>query len=634
MSIDIRDLSDELIVQITRVLARRPEYGIAQPSRRWLQRQEEKIKQLPKELLKLSGFKRLAIKIADSIDPNIVDPRAILCQTHSGLNPFLIRRLFIALAYEVTVHADPLRSWPGRTSDPELSAFVGRLDSITALWTEPRLFKEIYGLAPFDSHGIFVQSSCEACCLAAVGASGRALADLRAAIIDRMERRRERAAGKEPRLRRVVEAWIDHLRKHHDEVGRPEECRGLSEALLINLRMARPKIMAWRAEQKRRQPEQRPVYTELRRTRAGVEIAPLPASAGRERRTRNGIPVALADVEGAKRQREAAVYGDRAESIYRPDSLSPHSEVNRRQRAVRSAPIADEPRPGAPEPVRTSGLSDGLPTESFLHRFEQEMPADHGREPPDFEYEPEEEPEDDHYYEKTRARLQDWFLQRVSESQLHLNPNDTGSVLSGIHAAIRPSSHNLAGSIPPVPLHTTKDYESQAGAPWTDLTVHTDVSIPIAKDVPSILDIPSGHINWPAPLQGRLTTRDSLQPSHGSLSPNSDVRYDPAQHLASRREQLRTKESLAPRPSSSGPTTARSANTHRHSIASSSVYDKTIMDPLHRNTVKSGPRGGNATSAPRDAARTVPRPATVEDSVAPSDSIAKKPPCGLETGPY
>ncbi|KAI0870365.1 hypothetical protein GGS24DRAFT_109832 [Hypoxylon argillaceum] len=526
MSIGIQDLSDELIVQLTKILGRRPEYGIAIPSRRWLQRQEEKLRQLPKELSRPSGFKRLAIKIVDSIDPNIVDPQAILCKTHSRLNPFLIRRLFIALAYEVTVHTDPIRSWQGRISDPELSAFVGRLDSITALWTEPPLFHEIYGLAPFDGHHVFVRSACEACCLAAVGASGRALADLRAALIDRTERRKEKGSGKPPRLYRVVEAWIDHLRKNNDG-GRPEECRASSEALLIELRTARPQISAWRAEQKRRHAElraaQRPVYSELKRTSTGAKIAPLPASAGHKRRTRNGIPVALADVEGAKEQRRAAMFGHQAESIYRPDSLAAYSGVNMRQQVAYDPPTGEVPRPRAPEPVRDSGPSDGLPTQSFLRRFEQEMTLD--EEHDSYDDAREQELEDEEYSEESRRKVQDWWANRLSKSQLDLGRDDAETVLSMMHPAFRPGSRRLAESALPVPLHVKKDCnpqpktpgeqyvparnawnrEPQANTPeeqyvpqsvWTDCTVYTthpNSLKPGTNDIPPIPRIPSAY---------------------------------------------------------------------------------------------------------------------------------------------
>ena len=531
MSVSIQDLSDELVVRMATVLARRPEYGIAIPSRRWFQRQDEKIKQLPKELLQPSGLKRLAIKIADHIDPNIVDPQAVLCKTHAALNPFLIRRLFIALAYEVTVHTDALRSWEGRALEPELSALVGRLDSIVALWTAPELFHEIYGTAPFDGHHVFVKSGCEACCLSAVGASGRALADLRATLVNRMEERRgKKGPGKEPRLYRVVEAWIDQLRKRRDNADRSEQCRAWSEALLVDLRMVRPQIKAWRAKQKRRHAELRaakcPVYTELRRTSTGARIKSLPPGAGSRRRTRNGIPVAVVDSEGAEGQRRAAMSSERRESIYRPDSLAGHSEVHRRERNARGGSNSSgTTRPRAPEPARMSGPSDAPPTHAFLQRFEHEIPLDNYADNYADPYEDENTEDaagvdEADFVEQSREKVTNWFAHHVNLNYADMGDlgtsagtDDARSVLSlysMVHPAFRPAATHVAASAVPEPLDLRKGKDKDkapipptaarmAPSEWTDCTVYSaDLMAGDARDaressVPPVPRIPSAY---------------------------------------------------------------------------------------------------------------------------------------------
>ncbi|KAI1158920.1 hypothetical protein F5B18DRAFT_61413 [Nemania serpens] len=580
MSAGIRDLSDEHIVQITTLLARRPEYGIAIPSRRWLQRQEEKISHLPKELSRPSTWKRIAIKIAETIDPNSVDPRAILCTTHSTLNPFVIRKLFIALAYEVTVHTDPLRSWQGRVSSPELSAFVGRLDSITALWTEPQLFNEVYGLTPFEGSRVFVQSQCEACCLAAVGASGQALADLRAALIDRMERRPPMPAEKssrrssgifssmssgtssgsssgksseeEPRLYRVVEAWIDQLRKHREFKDRAKECRTMSEAILIELRVARPQITAWRAQLKRQhaefRAEQRPVFAELKRSNTGAaKIAFLPASSGHKRSTRNGIPVALADTQGAEGQRRAAENVQKRESIYRPDSLAGYSIANPRRQSARlgQQPMAHSLPAGGGSRLSVPGLTNGVPNQSFLNRFEKGVSMSINEGNPYEEYcEDDRDLNDEDYMEKSRSKVSDWWANQLNMSQHDIGQDDRKSVLSMVHPAFRPDGSHIAASALPDPLHPQKDdnprvaasdaRSTTAASVWTDCSVYTmdpDSSRPDARDVPPVPEIPSAYrsrtnlpqtggdgvansnsnspkdnqapLNWPAPPQGR-----------------------------------------------------------------------------------------------------------------------------------
>ncbi|KAI0201389.1 hypothetical protein F4808DRAFT_459879 [Astrocystis sublimbata] len=553
MNTRIQDLSDDEVVRITAVLARRPEYGIAIPSRRWLQRQEAKIKNLPKELLRSNVFKRLATKIVEGIDPNLVDPRAILCETHSALNPYLIRRLFIGLAYEVTVYTDTLRTWPGRAHEPEISAYIGRLDSIAALWTEPQLFHQIYGAAPFDGHHVYVRSACEACCLAAVGASGRALADLRTALLNRMERRRDKPGGKKPRLYRVVEAWIDHLRKHEEVVDRPEECRGLSEAVLTDLRRARPQIDKWKAEQNTR----RATYSELQRTKSGDVIKPV---VGHRRRTRDGIPVALADKDSAELHRLSAgmqnVDMNPARSIYRPDSLSGFSEVNVAQAVAHKLPPG--PRLPVPElhgdssgrkPGEVPGASNGNKAPGGRYDFED----DEGNEDDERDYEDE---------EHGRAKVQSWWSNIIAESSLDLpgeqedgaQLRDCRSVVSMVHPAFRPygiaSSGDIASSAVPPLLNVGQDgnrgssggrrgtWPANANAngvvdnssrktvasEWTNCSVYT-VEPSLAskkgkgkgKGKEGEGEFDASSVNWPAPPSGTGT----------GLSPGRKERYPP-----------------------------------------------------------------------------------------------------------
>ncbi|KAI1114816.1 hypothetical protein F5Y14DRAFT_154127 [Nemania sp. NC0429] len=626
MNLGIRDLSDEQTNQITKLLARRPEYGIAIPSRRWLQRQEEKISQLPKELSRPSALKRIVIKIADRLDPNMVDPQAILCTTHSNLNPFLVRKMFIALAYEVTVHTDPLRSWPGRIAYPELSAFVGRLDSITALWTEPQLFNEIYGLAPFDGHHIFVRSQCEACCLAAVGASGQALADLRAALVDRMERRpppksksgrsSKKHSEEKPRLLRIVESWIDHLRKHHETKNRAKDCRAMSENLLVELRRARPQITAWRDELRRQHADlraaQRPVYAELKRSDTGSKIKPLPASAGYKRSTRNGIPIALADTEGAESQRMAAENVRKKTSIYRPDSLAAFSSVGGQHPTSQHARSAAGNRPTGDRSshLAASKASDGVPGQTFLNRFEsiyEEGEEDHAL-------------NDDDYMERSRSKVEAWWTNQIQHSPPFdlKSEDDVKSVLSMVHPAFRPDGSRIASSALPVPLDVNNNNRPQpataetAGSAWTDCSVYTTGSYPASiqpgADVPPVPRIPSTYnskaahssskdkgkdkdkddkratsdLNWPAPPSGRAESRLPSMPP--SIPPRSTSRPRPMS--SSIAEKRTTRASVAEKKAT------------RVSMAASSVYDGTYsIAPSIRSHMSTIPESASKTSS-------------------------------------
>ncbi|CAJ2510124.1 Uu.00g060240.m01.CDS01 [Anthostomella pinea] len=495
MSIDLQDLSDDHVVRLTKLLCRRPEYGVAVPSKRWLQRQEERMKNLPSLMLRPTNpFKRLAMKIADTFEPDLIDPQAVLCKTHASLNPWLIRRVFLALAYEATVHSDPLRSWEGRMGIPTLSAFISRVDAIAALWTEPRLFRECYGVPPFDSHKIYVRSGCEACILGAVGASGQILADLRALVVDRIERRQEAYSGhspRDPRLGRLVEAWVDHLRSSKEERDRAQACRAMSEEVLTELRAVRPQIREWRRRQKKSHRHSRALkrsggYTELRRTSTGRRLSHVPSNARHSRRTKHGIPVAMADREGAEDQRRAGLYRHfNTASIYRPDSLCDFSEVGRRQQAARSMPVS---RLGAPQPARLSGPSDGEPpTQSFIEGFEREFPVESDESDPydyDYDYdddddEPEELAERDLDKEEMgRSKVSDWYANRFAETHEDLAMDDT--VMSMIHPAFQTGSI-IAPSAVPAPLQLKKDRDdpreehspNRRSDAWTDATVYT-----------------------------------------------------------------------------------------------------------------------------------------------------------------
>ncbi|KAI1143748.1 hypothetical protein F5Y05DRAFT_5289 [Hypoxylon sp. FL0543] len=503
MSIDVRDLSHASVRRLTRVLCRRPEYGIAIPSRRWLSRQEQKIKSLPSEVLYTSSlFKRLAIKIVNSIDPGVIDPRAILCKTHAPINPWLLRRLFMAVAYEVTVHTDALRSWREKRNHPVLAAFVGRIDAIAALWTEPSLYYECYGAPPFENHMVFVKSSCEACILAALGANARVLADLRAILIDRVERRSPRRDGRSarnPRLSRYVEEWIDHLKPE-----RAAKCRAMSDTVLSQLRATRPQLMQWRSRRRKERGGPR-IYTELKNTRSGSRLIRVPSNAQRKRRTRNGIPVAMADLEGAEEQRRAAMFSMAQEanegnrSIFRPDSMCDNSRFG-------------QPRAPAYDPTK-----EQLPVYDNVDPYDEDEDTE-GRAELERDFEEE---------ESSRRKVAEWYATRLEETQSNLSADDAKSVLSMVHPAFRPPDAFSHASAAPNPLRlkkdrpSTSDRKSTKSTVWTDATVYTlDPSVANAGrgEVPPVPKVPSayGRQDDRRSEGGRTPSVRTLRPRSGS----------------------------------------------------------------------------------------------------------------------
>ncbi|KAI5924969.1 hypothetical protein F4810DRAFT_700426 [Camillea tinctor] len=557
MSMDLRNLSNEDVVRLTKILCRRPEYGIAIPSAKWLRRQEDRIvgkhhSHLPKPLLRPTNpLRRLAQRLVDSVDPLLADPQAVLCPTHYPLNPWLLRRAFMALVYEVTVHSDALRSWAGLGQVPGLGRLVARLDAVNALWTPPELYRGFYGGgAPFKGHLVHVRSGCEACILAAAGANAQVLADLRAVVGDRKERRmqhRERKGGgkgkgreKEPRIARVVEAWIDHLGPE-----RAAACREWSEETLAELRAVREQVRRHRGEQKRAHDSQRrnkkPVYTELqikRRGGGGDRLSAVPTDAKRKRRTRNGIPVALA-VGGGPQVADAG-----ARSVFRPDSeVGGFSRVGAR-------------------------ASNAAPTRSFVQRFEREMAIEEEHAQCDEEdYDCEDEYDDDEYEadgdaeqerdfaqeERSRTKVRDWYATRLDGGA-----DDAQSALSTMHPAFQP--YAAPSAVPPAldldgGLRKDRDPRSGLGDTWTEATAYT-VDPSTVAPAPPVPRVPSryqaqtqpqqeekGPVNWPAPpRQGEPTGAGmGLGKGRKYLFPDSEAG---SQLTATQRQYLRDRRGL------------------------------------------------------------------------------------------
>ncbi|KAI0128756.1 hypothetical protein BJ170DRAFT_580532, partial [Xylariales sp. AK1849] len=251
MEVYVADLSRDDIDRITRVLSRRPDYGIARPLKRWQQRQEQKMQDLPKIALKPKDiFRRSLISLASKINPGTLPVPAILCKCHERFNALLIRKIFILLAAEVTEITDRLRAYPGKNQ--ALAAFITRMDSVNAYWISKELFRQCFGADPHDDRFVKIESLCEACILAAVGGNGRTLADLRAHLVARNHHgkySRNPSSSKSPgdrkwrtpRLLPIVESWIDHLKPED-----AQEVRQWSEQIIADLKQVQPALKHYR----------------------------------------------------------------------------------------------------------------------------------------------------------------------------------------------------------------------------------------------------------------------------------------------------------------------------------------------------------------------------------------------------
>lgn len=208
----VLSIDDGPLHALTDLLALPPQSGIALPSRRWLSSQSGAVPSLPKPVLRPSNLiERLAVRLSESYAPEALPAAAELCSAHRGLHPWVVRGVFGLVAGEVTVRCDRLRRYVSQNAEEKgekseimevVERVLGVLSSVNALWLDEEHFTTLFG----KQAGLWrklrqVESGCEACILAAVGARGEVLVALRASLL-------ARTRGREPRLLRVVESWI------------------------------------------------------------------------------------------------------------------------------------------------------------------------------------------------------------------------------------------------------------------------------------------------------------------------------------------------------------------------------------------------------------------------------------------
>lgn len=199
------------------------------PSDLWLATQQRAVaSQLPKSLLRphdflsrlsMSANRRLNLTMED-----LIPECAVLCASHAGLNPWLVRRVFLLATEELTARLVSLEKYlarPGRYSGisssrlggdatGEMEGFVDRMHALLGLSTGPEVLERVG--CPAEMRLPRVEGGCEACVVSLIGGSARALCDLRAGLIGRSHRR-----GK-PVLLRLVDAWIARLGEGCEDV--------------------------------------------------------------------------------------------------------------------------------------------------------------------------------------------------------------------------------------------------------------------------------------------------------------------------------------------------------------------------------------------------------------------------------
>ncbi|SPO01093.1 uncharacterized protein DNG_03840 [Cephalotrichum gorgonifer] len=230
-------LKDSHLDKLTGLLALPRKYFGARPAPSWLDTQEIQTSSLPHRVLRPTRLvRRFAVKVSESLASPVLPPAAVLCPAHKALHPWVIRGLFNLLAAEVTLRCDRLKSFRPRGEEEERRVTVvkdvlGMLHAVNALWLEEEHFEALFGKQVEGPDGKLcrIESGCEACILAAVGARGGLLTCLRANMLARVGRR-------DPRLLRFVDSWIlwfggDSDRLREEGMSKGKELRKARKAI-------------------------------------------------------------------------------------------------------------------------------------------------------------------------------------------------------------------------------------------------------------------------------------------------------------------------------------------------------------------------------------------------------------------
>ncbi|KAK8088606.1 hypothetical protein PG997_003567 [Apiospora hydei] len=489
MEVPLRKLTDEEIDALTNLLSRRPNYGIAIPSPKWLSRQQEKVDRLPEILLEpknrlLRSVKRLSFnarKVLGELELSHrrLPEKAVLCSSHDRLNPFLMRECFWLLCLETGENLECLRRWPHKST--AMASWLTRLDSVTAYFTSKAHFHQI--------RFVRVASECEACILAAVGANGRCLADLFTALVLRQDDYCAVDARKKykPRLMRFVDSWIRQMGGEERQT-----IRRWIEELLAEIQPGHLEIRTfWREYQEAERRKRR--ERRKREGGGGKEADGRSTRSKRHSRHVTVTPRIKVDHAAASEQRRLYRAPTVAQSVYREDSIANQVDMAAFKPAPSKASggrhpcrgdIEDEDDPNR-YPVVGNSYDD-----SYEH--EDEIANDLEREPEDRSA--------DYSAHRSHRRVSEWYSQCLRETGGgEVDPEDLHPALRQENSS-QPKSQaksyfSVKSAVPP-PLRKGKAAEEQeeeyTPSEWTDFTVHTELpqGIP-AANAPPVPRVPS-----------------------------------------------------------------------------------------------------------------------------------------------
>ncbi|KAK4078741.1 uncharacterized protein Triagg1_3072 [Trichoderma aggressivum f. europaeum] len=285
----LADVSDEALQQLTKLLYMDTSDYFGHRAREWLVKQEQQVKGLDVALLRPRNLlARLTLGVCGYRLP-IYSEGPRLCAAHEALDSKIIRCILQLVADECTMQTNRYRSLRlKKMLKPSLGGWMGRIDSITALWLGEDKFRRVFGCRLRGEMPDCAGIKCEACMLAVIGGSSIHLTDLRANVLARKAYGTELTGRecKRPRLLRVIDSWMSHFQ---------EDCRKdiceCSEAMvsdIVEMRTMARRRRDRRDERRRRKGKTPGVRSDVR-MRLTEEGLPIPRQPRLRRRDKERL---------------------------------------------------------------------------------------------------------------------------------------------------------------------------------------------------------------------------------------------------------------------------------------------------------------------------------------------------------
>jgi hypothetical protein len=304
-------------------------------SLQWLSEQNAVIKLLPSRLRKPDGiFSKMAMSLPRA------PQKAVLCDSHKGLNPLLIRRFFFQLSAECTVRLARLDE--SSHLPPNVATFLKRIHGINSLWFSSGIYRSLFNLVDDEKCHEMVPGCCEACILSVVGTNHEMLRDLRASMLGRRKK-----GLPVPRFLKIVDAWVEGT-------GHGIDIRKDSDILEKEIRECRRQLQ--KARRQRRRNIREGIFDSIPEEQQPLLNEPYEEEA---------MPEERFEIDGKEKDEDAEHYFGTSILDYYTGGL--RSSTNQ-SRAPTPTPKSEDIHPAFRTGIRDSMMSFDPPTGTFKRR--------------------------------------------------------------------------------------------------------------------------------------------------------------------------------------------------------------------------------------------------------------------------